>query len=116
MYIANYLIFFLDDKNIFLKILGEQEKKSNYDAEVGINFPSFDLYFLFDTTLHCAFKRPYPIHTHGWTDYMLEVFFFGHDLVPSYLIYTTIMFSTKGDCSSSTLCFIGYNSNNVRKS
>lgn len=27
MYIANYLIFFLDDKNIFLKILGEQEKK-----------------------------------------------------------------------------------------
>lgn len=27
MYIANYLIFFLDDKNIFLEILGEQENK-----------------------------------------------------------------------------------------
>lgn len=27
MYIANYLIFFLDDKNIFLEILGEQRKK-----------------------------------------------------------------------------------------
>lgn len=71
MYIANYLIFFGRQEHLPLLV---NKKKSNHDAEVGIIFPSFDLYSLFDTTLHCAFKRPYPIHTYGWTDYMLGVF------------------------------------------
>lgn len=73
MYIANYLIFFWTTRTSSSRFL-VNKKKSNHDAEVGIIFPSFDLYSLFDTTLHCAFKRPYPIHTYGWTDYMLGVF------------------------------------------